>query len=446
MSTMNRATLEAQDVQAAPRLSKLAGELRGSAILGIAAEIRALRESGRDLCDLTVGDFSPAHFPIPQPLLDGVVKALQAGETNYPASPGMDVLRRTVAEFYRRRRGLTYPSSQILIASGARPLIYAIFRILVDPGDRVVYGVPSWNNDYYCEMTGAAQVPVVCGADVNFLPTASLLRNAVRGARLLSLNSPLNPTGTLFDAATLAGICDLVLEENARRGGSERPLYLLYDQIYWMLTFGEAKHFTPVELRPEMARYTVFVDGISKAFAATGLRVGWSVAAPAVTQRMSDLLGHVGAWAPRPEQVAVAGLLDDDAEIADYHATMKHGIEARLNSLYVGLAAMKAQGLPVDVIPPRAAIYLTAHFDLLGARTAEGATLANGEEIRQYLLKQAGVAIVPFSAFGAVDDSGWCRLSVGAVSLDDIALLLPRLEHALKSVTPAGAGIPGGAR
>src|SRR4029079_10545483 len=106
-----------------------------------------------------------------------------------------------------------------------------------------------------------------------------------------------------------------------------------------------------------------------------------------------------------------------------------------LNALYHGLSSLREEGLPVEAIPPRAAIYLTANFDLLGARTAAGKTLSSGEDVRHYLLTEAGVAIVPFSAFGATDDSGWCRLSVGAVSPDEIGALVPRLAQALKSLT-----------
>jgi len=432
MTSVDRAaTLDSNDASA-PRLSQLAEELRGSAILGIAAEIRALRESGRDLCDLTVGDFSPVHFPIPRPLLDGVVKALQSGETNYPASPGMDVLRRAVSDFYQRRRGLTYPAKQILIASGARPMIYALFRILVDPGDRVVYGVPSWNNDYYCEMIGAEQTPIVCGADVNFLPTASLLRDAIRGARLLSLNSPLNPTGTLFDADTLAGICDLVLEENARRSPDERPLYLMYDQVYWMLTFGQ-EHVDPVSLRPEIAPYTVLIDAISKCFAATGLRVGWAAGPADIIGRMADISSHIGAWAPRAEQIATAALLAQDDAIDAFHKTMRSDIQERLTTLADGLVALRDDGKPVDCTVPQGAMYLSARFPLHGMRTPapDRQTLRTNEDIRRYLLQSAGLAVVPFQAFGDPEQTGWFRLSVGAVSTAQLEALLPRLREAL---------------
>jgi aspartate aminotransferase len=430
------------------RVSRMADGLIGSEILKIAADIRAAIQRGEQVANLTVGDFSPREFRIPEALERRIGQAYAAGETNDPPSDGVGVLREAVREFYARRLGLEYPLSSILVAGGGRPLIYATYRAVVDPGDRVLYPVPSWNNNHYVHLTEATGVPIVCGPETRFLPTREQLAPEVAGARLIALCSPLNPTGTLFDADQLAGICDLVLEENTRRGTAERPLYLLYDQIYWTLTFGDARHYTPIELRPDMARYTILVDGISKAFAATGVRVGWSAGPPDVIERMGGLLGHVGAWAPRPEQVAVAGLLRDDGAIDDYHAEMKRGVEARLVALYEGLAGLKRAGLPVDAIPPRAAIYLTAHFDLMGARTPEGDILASGEDVRQYLLAAAGVAIVPFSAFGATDDSGWCRLSIGAVSLEEIAALLPRLERALKALQPAPdrAGIPGGTR
>jgi aspartate aminotransferase len=420
----------------------MAGGLVGSEILKIAADIRAAVAAGEPVTNLTVGDFSPKEFRIPEALEKAIARAYADGETNYPPSDGVPQLRDAVARLYAEELGLAYPVSSILIAGGGRPLIYATYRAVVDEGDRVVYPVPSWNNNHYCHLTAAVGVPVVCTHETAFLPTRELLAPAIRGARLLALCSPLNPTGTLFDAETLAGICDLVLEENARRGAGDRPLYLLYDQIYWTLTFGAERHVTPVGLRPEMAKYTIFVDGVSKAFAATGVRVGWSAGPPDVIERMAGLLGHVGAWAPRPEQVAVAHWLGDTAGIAAYHETFKAGVESRLRALYSGLEAMAKDGLPVRAIPPRAAIYLTAQFDLLGLRTPDGTVLASSEDIRHYLLAACGMAVVPFQAFGATDESGWCRLSVGAVSTAAIEALLPRLRAALIGLTPTGRVAP----
>ena len=416
----------------APRESQVARELAGSMILAIGAEVRALAASGKPICNLTVGDFNPAEFAIPKSLLDGITTALQAGQTNYPPSDGIEPLRRAISEFYTRRQGVTYPIASVLVTSGARPAIYGAYRAVVDPGDRVVYPVPSWNNNYYSQLIGAEQVPVICGADTSFLPTADMLASAVRGARLLVVNSPLNPTGTLFDADTLAEICDLVLDENARRErDGDRPLFLVYDQVYWMLTFGGARHVNPVALRPEIEPYTILIDAISKSFAATGLRVGWAVGPADIIKRMSDILGHVGAWAPRAEQVATTNLLNDDAGMDAYHAQMRPEVEKRLGALAAMLDTLRREGLPVEATAPRGAIYLSARFALAGRRTPDGERLTTNESVRRYLLRAAGLAMVQFQAFGSDDDSGWFRLSVGAVSMKEIEALLPRLRGAL---------------
>jgi aspartate aminotransferase len=205
-----------------------------------------------------------------------------------------------------------------------------------------------------------------------------------------------------------------------------------------MLCFGATVHVTPPELFPEMARYTLFVDGISKAFAATGLRVGWTLGPADVISRMSAVLGHVGAWAPRAEQVATAALLDDPAAIRAFHARFKPAVEARLDLLHAGFQQLKADGLPVESIPPMGAIYLTARVAPFGRRTPDGAVLTTNEDIRRYLLKAAGVGLVPFQAFGARDDDGWFRLSVGAVSEEDIRVALPRLAAALAALAEPG--------
>lgn len=414
------------------RVSEMAAGLVGSEILRVASEIRALKAQGRSICDLTVGDFDPRQFPIPRRLSDGLHQALERGETNYPPASGLLPLREAVARFYERELGLRYPLESVLIVGGARPVIYCIFRTLCDPGDRVVYAVPSWNSNHYTHLVQGAGVPVVCGPEERFLPTRKLLAPVLPGARLLCLNSPLNPTGTAFERGVLLDICEAVLAENemrARRG--ERPLYVMYDHIYWMLCFGETRHYTPLELLPELAPYTLFIDGISKAFAATGLRVGWGIGPADLISRMSAVLGHIGAWAPRAEQVATVALLDDPEGIRTYQAELKRGLQSRLDRLHEGIQAMKRKGLPVESIPPMGAIYLTVRIHPFGRRGPSGAELRTNDEVRRYVLEQAGIGMVAFQAFGSIKDDGWFRLSVGAVSLQDIDAALPRLEACL---------------
>lgn len=415
------------------RVSAMAGGLIGSEILRIAGEIRALVASGRTVCNLTVGDFDPRYFPIPERLSAGIHAALEKGETNYPPSSGIPALREAVVRLYERELGLRYPLESVLIVAGARPVIYCIFRTVCDPGDRVVYPVPSWNNNHYTHMLDGVGVPVVCGPEDRFLPTRESLAGALPGARLLCLNSPLNPAGTAIARDALLGICEAVLEENEARGRrGERPLYLMYDHIYWMLRFGETRHFTPPELLPEMARYTLFVDGISKAFAATGLRVGWGVGPADVMTRMSAVLGHIGAWAPKPEQEASVALLDDAEGIRSFHAVFLRELQVRLDLLHEGIRALKGRGLPVESIPPMGAIYLTARIHPFGRRTPAGEELRTNDDVRRYLLEAAGIGLVPFQAFGSTEEQGWFRLSVGAVSLAEIEAALPRLEEALQ--------------
>ncbi len=417
------------------RLARSLGEvprgMRGSEILRIAGEVRRLIAQGRPICNLTVGDFDPAQFPIPEILREGIRDALAGGETNYPPSNGLPGLREAVAERVARDTGTRYPVESVLIASGVRPLLYAAFRVVLDPGETVVYGVPSWNTNHYAWLTQTRGIPVATERRHGFHPTADQLRPHLGEARLLCLCSPANPTGTMIAADELRRIAEAVVEENAARDAAGRPdLFLLFDQVYGALVHGGTAHRNPVELVPEVAPWTITLDGISKAFAATGLRVGWSLAAPAVTAKMSDFLGHVGAWAPRPEQVATAGFLLDDAAVTAFRGAMEEGIRRRLTALCEGFTRLREDGYPVDVVHPEGAIYVSLQVDLAG-RSVGGRRLASNDDIRRLLLEEAGLALVPFQAFGVPEDTGWFRLSVGAVAPGEIAAMFPRIRALL---------------
>jgi aspartate aminotransferase len=282
---------------------------------------------------------------------------------------------------------------------------------------------------------GASPVEVIAREEAHFLPTAEDLKPHLAGARVLLLNSPLNPAGTAFGEAELERIVGLILDVNrARSSRGEPPLILIYDQVYWMLTFGDVKHCTPVNIDPRMRDYTLLCDGISKAFAATGLRVGWCVGPEQYIAALSAFLGHVGAWAPRPEQVATTRLLADAGAIDAYHRTMKRDVESRLRGLYEGFDAMHRDGYPVQAIAPEAAIYLSAQVKINGRR-AGSRVLATNEQIRAYLLEEANLALVPFQAFGFREENGWFRLSVGALAMDDLGRAFPALRSALDKLS-----------
>jgi aspartate aminotransferase len=208
----------------------------------------------------------------------------------------------------------------------------------------------------------------------------------------------------------------------------------MYDQMYWHLTYGDIKHYDPVNLRPGMRDYTIYIDAISKVFASTGVRVGWSMGPSTVITKMKAILTHIGAWAPMAEQKAVAKFLPQREAIKNYLSNFKNEIEQRLREIYKGFMKLKDQGLAVDAITPEAAIYLTIKIDLAGKKTEDGKLLADQSDVTAYLLNEASLAVVPFYAFGASRNSPWYRLSVGTCKKEEIGEMIDKLGEALKKL------------
>lgn len=417
------------------KVSHMAETLIASEIIKLAGEINEKIKSGEQIYNLTIGDFDPKVFPIPAELEEEIIKAYKQHETNYPPADGLLETRKAVSKFLLEREGVEYnPATEILMSAGARPLIYAIYQTVVQPGDTIIFPVPSWNNNHYTHLSHAKKIEVMATAENHFMPTAEDLKPHLKGAALVALCSPLNPTGTTFSRHDLEQICELIVEENHSRGENEKPLYLMYDQIYWVLTYGETEHFNPVSLVPEMKDYTIFVDGLSKAFAATGVRVGWSVGPARVISKMKSILSHLGAWAPKAEQIATARYLSRTADVDNYLNRFKKEVHDRLDGFYDGFIALKNEGYMVDAIAPQAAIYLTVQFDLHGKKKEDGTVLATTKDVTKYLLEEAHVAIVPFSAFGDDENSTWYRLSVGTCRLEEVKMVIESLRNALKKL------------
>ncbi len=414
----------AEDQELGPSLvNTLVAGMEGSAILTVAGHVRRLSAEGRTITNLTIGDFDPKQFPIPDPLRDAIVAELEAGQTNYPPATGLPELSRAIQGMVQKRLGLGYPERCILVGAGARPPIHAAFATIVEPGEVVVYPVPSWNARYYVHLCGGVGRVIETRPEDGFLPTLADVEPHLADARMFVLNSPVNPSGTVIRESQLEEIARAIVNENRRRRrAGRRPLVLLYDQVYWQLTFGGRVHHTPVGLVPEIAATTLLVDAISKSWAATGLRVGWAVGPAAMIDAMGTYIGHMGAWAPRAEQRAVARLLDQPGAMDDWMKAFRSAIERRLARLSAGLRELEAEGLPVTCIEPQGAIYLSARLDLGCA----------DEVLRARLLDEAGVGVVPFSAFGYPEGTGWVRLSVGAVSEDDCDRAIERLGALLR--------------
>jgi aspartate aminotransferase len=416
------------------RLSQLAETLIGSEIVKLGNAISERIRNGEKIYNYTIGDFDPHIFPIPIELENLIIESYREKNTNYPPGDGVLELRKAVGGFIEEWEGLKYETNEVQIACGGRPLIYTVFRTIVDKGDKVIYAAPSWNNNHYAHLTEAEHCLIECTPQNDFMPMAADIAPHIKGATLICLCTPQNPTGTTLSKIELEKICDLVLEENKSRSEGEKKLYVMYDQMYWMLTYGSTRHYNPVSLRPDMRPYTIFIDGITKAFASTGLRVGWALGPAEIISKMKAILSHLGAWAPMAEQKAVAKYLLQKEAIEKYFAHFKTAIEDRLHKIYTGFIALKEKGFSVDAVTPQAAIYLTVRVDLKGKKTTEGKILSKQADVTDYILSEAKLAIVPFSAFGGDSENSWYRLSVGTCKVEEIEEMFAKFEAALQKL------------
>ncbi|MEO6190838.1 MAG: aminotransferase class I/II-fold pyridoxal phosphate-dependent enzyme [Saprospiraceae bacterium] len=412
-------------------VSQMAAHLIPSEIIRLNNEINIKKKEGKHIYNLTIGDFDSKFFPIPQELEEEIINAYQEGQTNYPPAHGEFELRQAISQVIQEILGLNYDANNILIAGGSRPLIYAVYRTILDPGDAVIYALPSWNNNHYCHLVGARKIELEVGDNQNFMLTAKDIEPYIQEACLLALCSPQNPTGTVFTREGLLEICQLVLDENKRRKGLMKPLYVMYDQMYWQLTFGGIIHYHPVELVPELKEYVIYIDGISKAFAGTGVRVGWSFGPEIIMSKMRAILSHIGAWAPKAEQIATARFLKNQKAVEKFMDVFKSEIELRLNGLFNGIQALKLNSYPIDIVPPQAAIYLTVKFPWKGKKLQNNRTLVMQSDVTQFLLDECNIGVVPFNAFGTSSDSEWYRISVGILNKIEINTIISNLKNGM---------------
>jgi len=416
------------------KVSQKAATLIGSEIIKLGGEINKKIKEGQQIYNLTIGDFDPSLFPIPEVFRDEIIKAYQNGETNYPPADGVLELKKAVQKFIKDYQGLDFADDEVMIAGGGRPLIHAIYQTIIDPNDKVFYPVPSWNNNHYCHLSDAQKIEVQTHPENGFMPSANDLAPYISEVVLVALCSPLNPTGTTFRKEQLLEICEMVLAENKKRGPNQKPVYVLFDQIYWMLRADGIEHFDPISLLPEMKPYTIFVDGISKSLAATGVRVGWGLGPAEVISKMKSILGHIGAWAPRAEQVAAAAFLNNSEALFAFLNELKRKLDKRLIPLAEGIIELGKKGYPVHAISPEGAIYLSVQFSLIGKTKPDGSVIQSTQDITDYLLNKAQLAIVPFTAFGCEPGTDWYRVSVGTLNDLQIGDLFEKLEKALSEL------------
>jgi aspartate aminotransferase len=398
------------------KLSTTAENLIGSEILKISSEIKKRQLDGQDILNLTIGDYDPSIFPIPQELNSSIMKFIRHNQTNYPPASGEPTLIQSVKNFLDEFGAVKFETNEILITGGSRPGIYTTFRTILDKGESVMYPTPSWNNNHYTFLMDCEHVPVEASVDNNFLITASQIKeNLTDNVKLITLCSPQNPTGTMYKMEQLNDICNVILAENKRRNDlGIKPVYLMWDQIYWMLRTNGTKHFDPIFLNKNMKEYCVYIDGTSKYFCGTGIRVGWVCGPSYIIDKMKSIIGHVGAWAPKAEQLAVAEYLQiAQGPIGNgFFEDLNRKVSDRLNSIYTSINNLTEKGYPIKCIKPSGGIYLSMMLDIDDAYNK---------------LMEVGIGVVPFTAFGDKRDN-WYRISVGTLSLEDLIKFEERIN------------------
>ncbi len=390
-----------------PITSSRLSRIKPSATIAVSMRAAELRAAGEDVIGLGMGE---PDFDTPEHIRQAAIAAIEAGQTRYTAVDGTAELKQAIIDKFQRENGLTFTPAEIIVSSGAKQSIYNLMVALLNPGDEVIIPAPFWVS--YPDMALLADgkpVVVPCGPETGFKITAAQLEAAIsEKTRLLMLNSPSNPTGMAYTSAELKAI-GKVLERHPQ-------VYVCSDDIYEHIYWGEEPYRCLLNVCPHLKPRTITVNGVSKAYAMTGWRIGYAAAPEALTAGMRKVQGQSTSNPCSVSQAAATAALNGDQScITEMNRAFKKRhdfiIEA-LNNI-PGFSCQPGQG----------AFY--AFPDV--RRAMQKAGFDSDVAFAEHLLNQAKVATVPGSAFGA---EGFLRLSY-ATSIDVLSQALERIRKAL---------------
>ena len=393
------------------RLAKRLNVVEPSMTLKVSAKAAELKAKGVDVVSFGAGE---PDFDTPAYIKEAAKKALDAGATKYTAVEGTPQLRKAAAAWFQRAHGFDVSPNEIIVGAGAKQVIFNAFHAVLSEGDEVILPAPYWvSYSEIAKLAGATPVPVVSRAADNFVVNPDDIARAITPrTRLILIVSPCNPTGAVYDEKTLRAIADLAVKHD---------LWLLTDDIYRTLIYGDAKFVQPATFGPEVRKRTIIADGVSKAFAMTGWRIGFGLAPPAVIEAMGTLQGQSTTNAAAVSQAAALAAIEGPTEDLE---KMRQEFDRR--RLYM-LGALRA--IPgVTCVEPKGAFYAFPDLSAFnGKRTPGGKLIENDLALCEYLIEEAKVAVVPGSAFYA---PGYVRLSY-ATSQANIEKGVARIAEAV---------------
>ena len=364
--------------------SDILGRFHASPIAGIFANVQRLRREGRELLDFSIGE---PDFDTPLHIREAGKIAIDRGETRYTPTDGGIELKESVRRKFHIENGLDYPLAQIVAGMGAKPLLAAAVQAILSPGDEVILSTPCWPSHVgMIELARGHAVKVATGIDTKFKMTSEQLERAIGPrTRLVIFCSPSNPTGAVYDAAELRALAHVLL--------AHPQIAILSDDLYEHILFDGRRFHTIAAVEPRLAARTLTVNGLSKAYAMTGWRIGFAGGPPAWVDAIRQLYSHSSGGLCSISQAAAIAALEGPKEfLADRSARY----QARRDLAVAGLAA--APGLRTG--KPEGAFYLMPECaGVIGTRRPNGETIGSSTDFARYLLEDWNVVIVPGPGF-----------------------------------------------
>lgn len=395
----------------ANRLSPALKTLKPSATLAAAAKAKELKEKGINVLDFTLGE---PDFITPENVRQAAVTAMNAGHTHYTPSGGIAELKKAVCAAYQRDYGLSFQTNQVLISCGAKHSIHNIIATLCGPGDEVIIPAPYWvSYSALVELAGATPVIVDTTEASGFCMSAEQFEKAITPyTRLLMLNNPSNPTGSAYPVAQLEALARVAVEKN---------ILVLSDEIYEKLIYAGSQFRSFASFGKDVAARTIIVSGVSKAYAMTGWRIGWTIGPADVIKAMDNLQSQETSNPCSISQYAAVEALNGPQESVE---AMRVEFEKRRNYVMERMRPWRSK-FGITFAEPGGAFYAFFNVSSCFNRALMGGTkVSNASEFCTALLEQAHVALVTGDAFGA---PGYVRLSF-ATSLDKLKAGLDGIE------------------
>ncbi len=397
------------------KLARRLSLIEPSPTLAVSAKAAALRAKGLDVISFGAGE---PDFDTPSHIKDAAKRALDAGATKYTLVEGTPALRAAVAKWLGKAHGMVIEPGEIIVSAGAKQSLFNAMHAIVDEGDEVIIPTPAWGSyNEIVKMAGGRPVTVAGAPENSFVPRIEDIEKAISPrTKAILFSSPCNPTGSMMDEKTVRAIAAMAVKHD---------FWIITDDIYRTLIYGDARFFQPATISPEVRAHTVIVDGVSKSFAMTGWRIGFACAPKFLVEAMGTLQGQSTTNAAAVCQAAALAAIEGPTDELE---SMRVEFDRRRKVMIKALRAIPG----ATCVEPQGAFYAFPDFSaFLGRKTPEGKTIANDAQLCEYLIEAARVAVVPGSAFGA---PGYVRLSY-ATSMKNVEEGVSRIAAALPRLT-----------